>query len=613
MSIAITDIWASSRRDYVVSLESRLQAVETKLNSHDRSSQHLGSQQHTSTPGSNPGVVSISDTPIDLYEGESSFTRQSLGAREAVESMANPSAPGAGSNLNIAFDSLSGLLKPVQQSGQAEEGSTRDSVQMPLCLPAELVLTLLRRFREQTPLFLSSYPINDLALLEKLCQRVYFPIRDVSAGDVAAMHGVFYWLIRELLSRNDDLCKKFDLATHFKNCKSSFEADLRSHSLFTAPSFENVIALAMGTLKAQDEADPLTGCHMISTAVRYCQMLGYHRESTFKNSKDENSSSKRRVFWTIYVFDKTMSLLLGRASYLQDFDMDVKPPAPSSDPKICPWDEAFCSMIELAGIQGDTYNKLYSPSAMKHSSSERLKDIKRLKLAIEECKRGRDKIDYSKADQPQIHELSLKTWDILYYSVLTSILRAYTSTEDGEIGHECFTAARMCLLSHLECFPGYADSGLVTVADYANWVQLYSSFTPFIVIFLHSIAATSLEDVKLLEQVVETVQKTRGVSKASERLYNICANFLSVSRGLVGAQKSCVGRYDGNRDALELTNDSQDGHYFPTDLQQDDIGLDMTRYLTYPEAQSMSALLECWDSGQPSAMDLLGMDTEYIQ
>ena len=228
---------------------------------------------------------------------------------------------------------------------------------------------------------------------------------------------------------------------------------------------------------------------MISTAVRYCQMLGYHRESTFKNSKDENSSSKRRVFWTIYVFDKTMSLLLGRASYLQDFDMDVKPPAPSSDPKICPWDEAFCSMIELAGIQGDTYNKLYSPSAMKHSSSERLKDIKRLKLAIEECKRGRDKvlnplsysspkdsshtnsfqIDYSKADQPQIHELSLKTWDILYYSVLTSILRAYTSTEDGEIGHECFTAARMCLLSHLECFPGYADSGLVTVADYANW------------------------------------------------------------------------------------------------------------------------------------------------
>lgn len=121
-------------------------------------------------------------------------------------------------------------------------------------------------------------------------------------------------------------------------------------------------------------------------------MLGYHRESTYKNVKDENSSNKRRLFWTIYVFDKGMSLLSGRASYLQDFDMDVKTPAPSSDPAIRPWDEAFCSMIQLAEIQGSTYNKLYSPSAIKHSRSQRLDDIKCLKLAIEGCMQGRDKV-----------------------------------------------------------------------------------------------------------------------------------------------------------------------------------------------------------------------------
>ncbi|CAG8921600.1 unnamed protein product [Penicillium salamii] len=484
---------------------------------------------------------------------------------------------------------------------------------MPLCLPADLVLAMLRRFQKQKPLFISSYPINDVTLIERLCQKVYFPTRDVSAGDIAAMHGVFYWLMREYLSTNDRFCQQFDLVTHFKNCKSSFEAQIRSHSVFAVPSFENVIALAMGILKAQDEANPLMGSHLLSTATRHCQMLGYHRESTYKNVKDENSSNKRRLFWTIYVFDKAMSLLSGRASYLQDFDMDVKTPAPSSDPAIRPWDEAFCSMIQLAGIQGSTYNKLYSPSAIKHSRSQRLDDIKGLKLAIEGCRQGRDKIDYSYVDQPEIVDLTQKTWDILYYSVLTSILRAYTSTEDGEIGPECFRAARMCLLSHLECFPGYTDSSRFTVADYANWVQLYSSFTPFIVIFLHSIAATSMEDVKLLEEVVRTLQKTRGVSKASERMYNICANFVSVSRGLVEAQNSCVGRYDGNRDALELLGDSQDGHLFPTDPQNDDLGLDMTRYITYSEAQSMSALLECWDNGQPSAIDLLGMNLENVQ
>jgi hypothetical protein len=85
-----------------------------------------------------------------------------------------------------------------------------------------------------------------MTLLERLCQKVYFPTRDISTGDVAAMHGVLYWLMKEYLSRNDDFAKRFDLATHFKSCKSSFEAGIKSHNIITVPSFENVIALTMG-------------------------------------------------------------------------------------------------------------------------------------------------------------------------------------------------------------------------------------------------------------------------------------------------------------------------------------------------------------------------------
>ncbi|CAI7638861.1 unnamed protein product [Penicillium bialowiezense] len=601
-------------QDHVRTLESRLQVLEAKLSTrHQDTSQHLANQQHASVPESEQSVVSISETPFSLYEGESSFTRQSLGAREAAaQSLANPNQANTGSNLSVAFTSLSGLLQPSQRTRQVDDNRSYNSFQTPLCLPADLVIAMLRRFHEEKPLFLCSYPMNDLRLLERLCQKVYFPTRDVSAGDVAAMHGVLYWLIREYISRDDAFCKRFDLKTHFKNCKTRFEADIRNHNVIAVPSFENIIALVMGVLKAQDEANPLAGCHLLSTAVRHCQMLGYHRESAYKNPKDEDASNKRRIFWTIYVFDKTMSLLLGRASYLQDFDIDVKTPSASSDPALRPWDEAFYWMIKLSEVQGNTYNKLYSPAAIKHSSSERLNDIRNLRTAIEECRRGRDEIDYTKVDQRLVFELSSKTWELVYYSVLTSILRASTSTGDGEIGPECFKAARMCLLSHVECFPSYNDSGLFTVADYANWVQLYSSFTPFIVIFLHSIAATSMEDVKLLEDVVKTLQQTRGVSSASERLYNICANFVAVSRGLVEAQKSCVGRYDEQRDALELFNDSQYGHLFFSDCQQEELGFDMTTYLTNPEVQTMSAVLEGWDSGQQSAIDVLGVDLGHF-
>ncbi|KAJ5343677.1 uncharacterized protein N7506_003501 [Penicillium brevicompactum] len=595
-------------QNHINALESRLQILEANPNTRHHTSQHLANRQLPSVPQADQSVVSISETPYSLYEGESSFTSQSLGAREAAQSLANPNRPQTGSNLNVAFNSLNGLLQPSQKTRQGDESRSYDPVQIPLALPAELVIALLRRFQEEKPLFLSSYPINDLRLVERLCQKVYFPTRDVSAGDVAAMHGVLYWLIREYSYRNDAFCKKFDLKTHFKNCKSRFEADIKNHDVIAVPSFENVIALAMGILKAQDEANPLMGCHLISTAVRHCQMLGYHRESAYKNPKDEDASNKRRIFWTIYVFDKTMSLLLGRASYLQDFDMDVKTPAASSDPAISPWDEAFYWMIKLAEVQGNTYNKLYSPAAIKHSSQERLNDINNLKAAIEECRHGRDNIEFTKANQQMIFEISSKTWELLYYSVLTSILRASTSTDDSEIGPECFRAARKCLLSHLECFPSYNESGLFSVADYANWVQSYSSFTPFIVIFLHSIAASSMEDVKLLEEIVKTLQQTRGVSSASERMYNICANFVAVSRDLVEAQKSCVGKYDEQRDALELFNDSQYGHLFFSDSQQEDPGFDMTAYLTHPEVQNMSAVLEGWDSGQQSAMEVLGVD-----
>lgn len=88
--------------------------------------------------------------------------------------------------------------------------------------------------------------MNDLKLLERLCQKVYFPTRDVSVGDVAAMHGVLYWLIKEYISRDDAFCKRFDLQTHFKNCKVRFQADIQNHNVITVPSFENVIALVMG-------------------------------------------------------------------------------------------------------------------------------------------------------------------------------------------------------------------------------------------------------------------------------------------------------------------------------------------------------------------------------
>ncbi|KAJ5658308.1 uncharacterized protein N7484_001957 [Penicillium longicatenatum] len=374
-------------------------------------------------------------------------------------------------------------------------------------------------------------------------------MRPVSAGNVAAMHGIFYFLMKESITRKDTLSKELNLEAHIESCKKSFESAIESYDVLTVPTLENVIALVMGMLKAQDESKPL------------------------------------------------------------DFDVDVRLPSANSDPAIRPWDEAFSYIIKLAEIEGQIYNKLYSATALKATSSERSMHIQEIELAMQECHRRRYAIETSKLTQPDIFDICQRTWDVLYYSAMTSLLRASSSlNKGGEISSKCFEAARSCLRCHLRCFPDYSNSEIFSVADYANWILLYSSFTPFIVIFLHAIAATSMDDVKLLEEVVSTLHHARGVSSASERLYSIGANFARVARGLVEAQKSCVGQYNEQEDSLLLSGDTRRPDAFGSDTSnsQDPLGVDMMDYLTYPEAQDMSALFGSWDCGQPSAMDLFG-------
>lgn len=124
-------------------------------------------------------------------------------------------------------------------------------------------------------------------------------------------------------------------------------------------------------------------------------MLGYHRESTYQTSQDENVRTQRRVFWTVYNLDKSMSLLLGRPSYLQDFDIDAEYDEPSSDPATRPWDEAFAASIKLAEIKGSIYNELYSAAAKKISDSERMIRINELEATLKKCHTARENVLHS--------------------------------------------------------------------------------------------------------------------------------------------------------------------------------------------------------------------------
>lgn len=115
----------------------------------------------------------------------------------------------------------------------------------------------------QKPLFLTSYPINDPLLVEQLCQRVYFPTRKVSVGDIAAMHGVLYFVLKECICTKDALCDQYDLQAHLKACKASFETGLMTVEVLAMPSFENLLALAMG----------VSSIPKINSSCRFCLLM----------------------------------------------------------------------------------------------------------------------------------------------------------------------------------------------------------------------------------------------------------------------------------------------------------------------------------------------------
>lgn len=321
--------------------------------------------------------------------------------------------------------------------------------------------------------------------------------------------------MKELVAMKDELCEKFDLATYLDHCEKNFITAIENYEILAVPSFESILALTMGVsitkhlhisevepfspifqyklsdaqmLKAQGEGKPYLYWNLVSAAATHCQSLGYHRESTYLNVPSSQAESIRRLFWTVYAFDKNMSLVLGRVSNMQSVEIDTRHPTISSDLALRAWDESFIKGINLAELQGRIFVGLYSNVTMARDSFERTQLISDLAVAIEKLHNELKQVGCSHSllfnsvlieslqinpegvNDPQVFHLSRGNWDILFYSTLTLLFRA-SSTVGAElrISSDCFNAACKSLRAHLDFFPQYQTSQLLSDGEYFNW------------------------------------------------------------------------------------------------------------------------------------------------
>lgn len=87
-----------------------------------------------------------------------------------------------------------------------------------------------------------------------------------------------------------------------------------------------------------------------------------------------------------------ISLLLGRASNLQDIEIDTPYPIVSTDPARKAWDENFLMAIQMAQIQGRIYDRLYSPAALVGPPDQRAQVLDELVNAMKAWREQQAKV-----------------------------------------------------------------------------------------------------------------------------------------------------------------------------------------------------------------------------
>lgn len=264
----------------------------------------------------------------------------------------------------------------------------------------------------------------------------------------------------------------------------------------------------------------------------------------------------RRVFWTLYVFDQNISLLFGRPPKLHDSDIDTELPAIANSLGARPWDESFIAFINLARLQSQIYRGLYSIQASKQAHSIKIQLADSLSAALRQWRFDMDSIDASQADHAEIFQLSKGHWKLMYLSTETLILRG-PSTGDARAGisSKCFQVARECLYSNIESFVSYRNHGVISENEYANSFLLFTSFTPFIITFIHVIKASSTEDLCLLEQMVGILQKMQDASPEVSRLYQICSAFLRLASDFMKPGVTQPASLDGPNNLILRQNE----------------------------------------------------------
>ncbi|KAF1976609.1 fungal-specific transcription factor domain-containing protein [Bimuria novae-zelandiae CBS 107.79] len=609
--------------DRLVGIEHLLEALSRKLYNLDLKTEHESSSQSKSRIGTSRSPHSGSGTIPTPFEGETTINRQSEFARELLE-QAVGSTPSIIENAEIkaALTSLQDMV--TRQGVHTNTMTTSSSFPFSNKSLAELDHTQLERPPWEivnevidkasvypTMSFVVVFPFLKMPNVKETFRDAYQHPADASAGRRLLVFGVLTHLFYEF-SCYPVVDKRVEsYRSHGRVCERQMEVALSQLDFYLSATYENILGLLVGSAHAIELCKPSLCWTMISTATHLAQNLGYHRYETMKDDPAEERNAKIIVFWFIYMMDKTLSLRLGRASIIQDWDLSLPYPDVDSD------HTRFGSLVQqgqkgtqmllywigVAQIQGQVYEKLFSPAGFLRPPEERARTAKELVESLNKCwsERGETVKLTFPGSFSYIGDIFYHADVVMHYSTCALIQRAI-SPDNVSFSHDCLESSRAALVAHQRCAAQFNIKGKEELwSGYIHWAILQAPFTPFIVIFCHAVLDCNPSDLNSLSEFVISLESCRTVSEGADRLYKMCHLFLQVARLYVEAKTKEAASVPTS------TSDTNHGGYYPQDSS---ISLNtMTQFDPYLSALGLMPNAASWSmSTLPSPGIANGME-----
>ncbi|KAL4888603.1 fungal-specific transcription factor domain protein [Aspergillus ambiguus] len=492
----------------------------------------LSSKPMTSS-ASNPADTLDQHESVTTFEGSSSFTAHSAYASQFLESAVSKG------HLQMSTPKMEAALSTLKQMAESVVFIT--SVTFTACGSRLAPIT------GGKPLpWMQGLPFIGVDRLIEKCREVFFATEDFSEEAFIIANGGLYFIFSECMFMEKTAGGKETYRKYIDMMRSNLQSALANLSLLMPATAETISALSLGAIYAIEISKPSFALTLTSAASHLCQTLGYHRASSMENDSEDARQDKINLFWTVYCIDKALSLRLGRAATMQDYDISV-PMTISVFGSQEPWNTIYSLWIHFARMQGKVYETLYSPTALNKPEEQRDSQARKLASELQWTVIEPHKKDIDRQSLSLYDAIAVKADEVAHLSLLAMIYRAIPG-QDGSSGssiNECVETARAALECHQQCMEMLKECNEShVVLIYFHWTILYSPFAPFIVLFCHVIESSSDTDLQRLEDFVASLQPNCVLSEAISKLHRLCQVLNNIAKLYLEAKARSLNQED---------------------------------------------------------------------